>query len=118
MIRRLEQSAGNILGFSIAGEITDEEYTRMVSELRDAIAMHDSIRLLLRVKDISPKSVFSGFEERYDFITKHADDVERIALVTDSIAGDLFSLTSGMLSDIEVESFDREEEDKAWAWLK
>lgn len=117
MIRKLEQSHDNILGFSAAGDISEEDYTRAASLMRDVLAQHDDIRLLFRLEDISAKSFFTGMDERIDFVKTHGDDIQRIAVVSDGVAEKLFSFASGLFSDIEIDNFDPADEEKAWAWL-
>lgn len=118
MIRKLEQSEGTVIGFSVSGDVGDEEYTRMISQMRDEIAKHDTIRVLLRIDDVSPKSFLTGLRERFDFATDHADDIDRIAVVTDSAAAGLFGAVSGLVPHIDIDVFSTEEEEKAWKWLQ
>lgn len=118
MIRKLEQSHDQIIGFSVSGELTDDEYATAISQMRDQIAQHGTIRVLFRVHEVSPKSLLSGLKERADFLGSNADDVDRIAVVADGIAGDLLSLAGNLLPDVEVTRFDPDDEEKAWAWLE
>jgi hypothetical protein len=118
MIRRLEQSHDHVIGYSVSGDVSDEEYTQAASELRDDIARFGKIRVLFRLSDISLSSFFTALDDRFRFIKEHRDDIERIAVVTDDTASELLSKAAKSLPAIEVETFSREDESKAWTWLE
>lgn len=63
MIRKLENSHDNVIGYSVAGDVSEEEYRRTASDLRDQIALHGKVRLLFRVSDISPQSFVTAWLE-------------------------------------------------------
>lgn len=118
MLRQLEASHDHIVGYSLAGDVTDEEYAQAASELRDAIARFGRIRLLFRLTDLSIQSFFTALDERFRFVQEHADDVERVAIVSDDVASELLSRLGAGLAGIEVRHFARDDEQKAWAWLE
>ena len=117
-MRRLERSEGNVVGYSLSGEVSDEEFTQAASELKDDIAREGSIRVLFRLRDISLSSFTNAVQERFDFLTEHTDDLERVAVVTDDTATKLLSSVADLLPDVETETYEPEDEDKAWAWLE
>lgn len=118
MIRKLEQSHGNVIGYSIGGEVTEDEYRQTASELRDAIAMHGTIRLLFRINDVSATSFFKALDDRVEFATTHGDQIDRIAIVTGETATEWLTKLGDRLSALDIEHFDPAEEDKAWAWIE
>ena len=118
MKRRLEKTHDNVIGYSLAGEVTDSEYEQLLSELRDEVAKHGKIRLLFRLQDLSAKSFFSALDERFQFFSDHRDDVERVAIVSDeSGMGFLSSVGDSMLPG-ETDHFSGGDESEAWAWLE
>lgn len=117
MIRKLEKSHDNVIGYSVAGDVSDEEYRHTASEMRDQIALHGKVRLLFRVSDISPQSFVRALDERFRFAADHKDDIERMAMVTDDTATEWLTRLGGILAPIDVEHFRVDDEDKAWAWL-
>lgn len=118
MLRRLEKSHDNVVGYSMAGEATDEEIRQTMSEMRDDISLHGKIRVLFRVSDISPKSFFTAMEERFKFAQEHGDDIERVAVVSDEPGSEWMTKLGGVLQPMEVRHFSRNEEQEAWAWLE
>ena len=118
MMRRLEQSHANVIGYSLADTVTEEDYTTLASELRDEIARHGRIRLLFRLSDLSLSSFFTALDERLRFVKDHHDDIERVAVVTDDTATELLSRVGEAVPGVETETFKLDEESKAWAWLE
>lgn len=118
MMRRLEQSHDNIIGYSVSGDVTEDDYTLAASQLRDAIAQHGSIRVLFRLSDMSMSSFFTAMDERMRFLKDHGDDIERIAIVTDDTATGMLSRVGQAITPAETETFSPEEESKAWSWLE
>jgi hypothetical protein len=118
MIRRLEKSHDEVVGYSLAGEVTDDEYTQMASELRDDLARFGTIRLLFRLSDLSLSSFFSALDERIRFVKENQDQIERVAIVTDDTAAGVLSKAAESLGRIDIETFSQEDEAKAWAWLE
>jgi hypothetical protein len=118
MIRRLEQSHDHVIGYSLAGDVTEDEYTQAASELRDDIARHGKVRLLFRLKDLSLSSFFAALDDRFRFVNDHQDDIERVAVVSDDTGSGLLARAAKGLSGIEIETFPHDDESKAWAWLE
>ncbi len=101
MIRRLEQSHDNVIGYSLSGDVSEDEYTQAASELRDEIARHGKVRLLFRLSDLSLSSFFSALDDRFRFVKEHKDDIERVAVVTDDTATEVLAKVSGVLPDVQ-----------------
>src|SRR5918999_6488585 len=90
MIRRLDVSSGNVLGWEVTGKVTEEEEVRALSEeFKAAIAEHGKVRVLVRMHQI-PRMGLGAWVEDFK-LTPYAKDVERYAIVSDS---NLFEWTS------------------------
>lgn len=116
-MRRLEQSHDNVIGYSLAGDVTEDEYKQAASELRDELARHGKIRLLFRLKDFSLSNFFTALDERFRFVREHSDDIERVAIVTDDTGAEMLAKVSKAVGPVEMETYSSDEEPKAWAWL-
>lgn len=117
MMRRLEKSHDQVIGYSLSGEVTEDDYIQVASELRDAIAEHGAIRVLFRLSDLELSSFFTALDERLEFVRENRDDVERVAVVTDDTAMELVS-KAAKAAPVELETFSSDDESKAWAWLE
>lgn len=118
MIRRLERSHDAIIGYSLSGDVSEEEFTQTASELRDDIARHGQIRLLFRLSDLSLWDFFTALDERFRFVNEHQQNIERVAIVTDDTAAEMVGKVVEALPAITAETFSKDEEAKAWAWLE
>ena len=118
MMRRLERSEGKVVGYSLSGEVSDEEFTQAASELKDDIAREGSIRVLFRLRDISLTSFANAVQERFEFLRNHADDLERVAIVTDDTTTKVLGSIADLLPDVETETYSHDDESEAWAWLE
>lgn len=118
MLRRLEKSHDHLIGYSLADDVSDNEYRQLASELRDEIARHDRIRLLFRLSNLSVGSFFTALDERLKFMQEHAADIERVAVVTDDTAADLLARLGDVIPGTETKTFSTDDEDQAWAWLE
>src|ERR671913_673766 len=89
MIRRLEESSDNVLGWEVTGKVTEEEVRTLSEEFKAAIAEHGKVRVLVRMRRI-PRMGLGAWVEDFK-LTPYAKDVERYAIVSDS---NLFEWTS------------------------
>lgn len=118
MMRRLERSEGKVVGYSLSGEVSDQEFTQATSELKDDIAREGTIRVLFRLRDISLTSFTNAASERFRFLDEHADDVERVAIVTDDTPAQLLGKLADVLPDVQTRTYSHDDETEAWAWLE
>src|SRR3712207_9312585 len=89
MIRRLEETSGNVLGWEATGKVTEEEVRTLSEEFKTAIAEHGKVRVLVRMRRI-PRMELAAWVEDFK-LTPYAKDVERYAIVSDT---NLFEWTS------------------------
>jgi hypothetical protein len=116
MIRRLEESSGNVLGWEVAGKVTEEEVRTLSEEFKAAIAEHGKVRVLIRMRRL-PRMELAAWVEDFK-LTPYAKDVERYAIVSDS---NLFEWTSKIAEAFiggEVRSFEDSRYEEAWRWLR
>lgn len=107
-----------MVGYSVSGDATEDEYIQVASELRDDIARQGSIRILFRLSDVSFSSFFTGLDEHFRFVSEHQDDLERVAIVTDGAATGLLAKATEAMPGMDVQTFSSDDEPKAWAWLE
>src|ERR687897_370809 len=89
MIRRLEESSGNVLGWEVTGKVTEEEVRTRSEDFKAAIAEHGKVRVLIQMRRI-PRMELAAWVEDFK-LTPYAKNVERYAIVSDS---NLFEWTS------------------------
>jgi hypothetical protein len=116
MIRRLEESSGNVLGWAVTDKVTEEEVQTLSEEFKGAIAEHGKVRVLIRMRRI-PRMGLAAWVEDFK-LTPYAKDVERYAIVSDS---NLFEWTSKIAEAFiggEVRRFEDSRYEEAWRWVR
>ena len=116
MIRRLEESSANVLGWEVTGKVTEQEVRTLSEEFKAAIAEHGKVRVLLRMRRL-PCMGLSAWVEDFK-LTPYAKDVERYAIVSDS---NLFEWTSKIAEAFisgEVRRFEDTRYEEAWRWVR
>ncbi len=115
MIKKLEQSSGKVIGFSLSGKLHDEDYHAFVPQVERVIEREGTARLLAHFHDFHGWDLHALWDD-IKFSTKHCNDVERIAMVGDSTWQEWMSKVCKPFTKAKVEYFDNL--DAAWAWLK
>jgi hypothetical protein len=116
MIRRLEESSGNVLGWEATRKVTEEEVRTLSEEFKAAIAEHGKVRVLVRMRQI-PRMELAAWVEDFK-LTPYAKDVERYAIVSDT---NLFEWTSKIAEAFvggEVRRFEDSRYEEAWRWVR
>lgn len=119
MIEILSESERDTLAVVISGKLTEDDYKKLEPEL-DLRAGHDQdFDLVVELKDVEGMDA-SAIRQNLDFTQKYSDDIDHLALVTDSGVWEGFSKFLGKpvgeAVGVEVEHFsDRVD---AWKWIR
>ncbi|MDF2704155.1 MAG: hypothetical protein K0S10_3101 [Rubrobacteraceae bacterium] len=116
MIRRLDESSGNVLGWEVTDKVTEEEVRTLSEEFKAAIAEHGKVRVLIRMRRI-PRMGLAAWVEDFK-LTPYAKDIERYAIVSDS---NIFEWTSNVAEAFiggEVRRFEDSRYEEAWRWVR
>ena len=98
------------------GEVTQEDYDRVVPRLEQLIDEHGKIRVLLDVtqfKGATPGALWRDLK----FDAKHLRDVEKMAVVEDEGWEDAAAQLAEPLTGAEVKTFGPDQADKARNWV-
>ena len=116
MIRRLDESSGNVLGWEVTGEVTEEEVRTISEEFKAAVAEHGKVRALVRMRRIPRMGLGAWVEDLK--LTPYARDVERYAIVSDGELFDWAAKIGGAFTGGEVKHFEDSRYEEAWRWLR
>ncbi len=117
MYQQLSGSSGKLLGFKISDGVTGEDVRRIGAITAQEIAASGKIRLLVEIegfRHMEPEALL----EKLKFVTDHAKDIERIAVLSDRVWIKSWVKVGGLPTYTEVEHFDRSEIEAAWKWLE
>jgi hypothetical protein len=117
MYKLLSESTGNLLGFKIGEDITAEDVHEMGKIMADATAASGKIRLLIEIegfRHMEPEALV----EKMKFARDHAQDIEKMAVVSDRTWIKSWLKIGGLFTHKEAEHFNRSEMEDAWKWLR
>jgi hypothetical protein len=115
VIEQLPHDHENVLGFTISGDVTREDYEILVPAVRDMVGTHGSARLLLDLTHFHWEKV-SAWGSDMKFGHEFHDAIERLAIVGDHqweswlafFVKPFYARDAGFFSD----------RDSGWAWLE
>ena len=117
MLKRLNGSSGNVLGFKIGEDTTSEDVLDISRIMSETIAASGKIRLLVEIegfRHMEPEVLL----EQLRFVGDHAEDIERVAVLSDRVWIKSWVKVGGLPTHAEVEHFDRHEMEAAWRWVR
>jgi len=117
MFTQLSGSSGNVLGFKIGEDTTDEEVRDMDTIMSATIAASGKIRLLVEVagfRHMEPDFLL----EKLKFATDHAGEIERMAVLGNRVWIKSWVMVGALSTHTEVVYFDRTDVEAAWQWVR
>jgi hypothetical protein len=117
MFERLSGGSGTVLEFKISDKIMGEDLHRMGAIMAEAIAASGKIRLLIEIegfRHMEPNALL----EKLKFAKDHAENIERMAVLSDRVWIKSWLKVGGLRTHTEVEHFDRSEMEAAWEWVR
>jgi len=115
MIVRLDNSAGNIIGYKVSGIVGPEDYDIIVPEVTALVKEYEKIRLLLDVEDVEWERI-TAWAKDIGFGLEFRDKIEKLAIVTDKDWEKKFMELAAPFYAVEARTFPSP--DLAWAWLQ
>ena len=115
MITAMARSSGNVLGFSISGDVTRADYGTLVPAVAAAVKEHGSVRLLLDLTGFHWEKV-SAWGADLHFGKEFHDKIDKMAIVGDKKWEKHLTALCAPFYSREAEFF--ETDDDAWAWLE
>jgi hypothetical protein len=120
MIERLAESSGNVIGFRLAGRLTEADYLDILTpEIEKSIHEYSRINVLLLMENFEGWTVGGAWE---DFtLGPKFRDVEKLAVVVDKTWDEwmtwLFRVFTAV-TGTKLRFFRKERLTEAWDWLK
>ncbi|MFC7199638.1 STAS/SEC14 domain-containing protein [Halospeciosus flavus] len=117
MYEKLDRSEGRVVGYEVRDELTEEELEEILLDLEEVIIEEGSVRILVHVPSF-PSPDLDALDEDIGFWLEHGDDIDRYAIVGDSKLVEWVTELEDRLTDIDLQYFEEEDLDEAWAWLE
>jgi len=117
MYTQLSGSSGNILGFKIIDYTTPDDVREISRIMSEAIAEWRKIRLLVEIEGFRHMER-EDLLEKLRFAVDHEPEIERMAVLSNRTWIKAWVKVGGLLSNTEMEHFDRNEMEAAWEWIR
>ena len=119
MIEVMAESQGNIIGVKIRGKLTTQEYEEIwMPKVEGVIQAHGKIRCYCLIEDDFQGAEAGAIWDDTKFGLKHRRDFEKVAMVGGKKWMEWLMKIFGPLVSGEIKSFRREQDQKAWDWIK
>jgi predicted DNA-binding protein (UPF0278 family) len=116
MLKKLDEGTGNVLGYEAKERIAEKEFENLSEEVKEVVAEHGKVRLLLRMNEI-PKMGLGAIAEDLKLMP-YANDIERYAIVGDSAVVTWAEKLGGSSIAGEVKHFEDARYEEAWRWVQ
>ncbi|MGB3682497.1 MAG: STAS/SEC14 domain-containing protein [Rubrobacteraceae bacterium] len=116
MLRRLDNGTGNVLGYEVKERITDKEFENLSREVKEIVAEHGKVRLLVRMDEI-PKVGLDAMMEDLK-LAPYANDIERYAVVGDASFLEWAQSLGDVFISGEIKHFKDSQYEEAWSWVQ
>jgi len=117
MVKKLEQSSGNIIGFEMSGKLHDDDYKVFVPAVEEVLKKAGRARILASFHDFHGWDLHAAWDD-LKFGSKHVIDIEKIALVGDKQWEQWMAKLCKPFTVAKVKYFDAAEIETAWQWLR
>ena len=121
MIERLRESSGGVLGFKIAGKLTDHDIQEFDQQVAFLIGerKHKPIGILIDLAAMQGAELKARWDE-LRFLQKHTDHIARMAVVGAGKWEEILAILTAGAAILEAETryFDESQSLHAWQWVR
>jgi len=113
----LDSPDQNIYGIELSDTLTEDDLEGLLDHIEEPLEKYTTVRFLFKVDDVDGWDP----EERWEdlaFDLRHVRDVDKIAILGDDMWEPLVDKIHFMFPESHVESFEDDDEDDAWSWVR
>jgi hypothetical protein len=115
MVKILGKSKGNVFGFKIIGELTDEDMNRITPMMIDSIKDYGSVNMLIDMTEYGKQST-SRFFDDISLAIGYRNDIDRISIVGNKLWQKILAKTASVFFKGQ-RYFEADSMDDAWKWV-
>ena len=112
MLKRLDEGTGNVLGYEVKERITDKEFQNLSEQVKEVVAEHGKVRLLVRMNEIPNVGLGAMAEDLK--LAPYVNSIERYAIVGDASFLEWADSLGNMVFGGEVKHFEDSQYEEAW----
>ena len=116
MIDILPSPAGNLVKLRVSGQLTKQDYDRLVPVLETHINKYGKLKLYCEVENLQMPTLPAIWQDlKFDF--KHYNDFTRVAMVGEPEWMAALTKLAAPVIPADIRVFERDEKDAAMLWL-
>jgi hypothetical protein len=117
MYEKMAESSGNIVGYKVAGTITDADNKNLATEVKTLVDKQGHVRVMFDMSQFKwEKAEAWGSDIRFGHEFK--DKIDKMAVVGDKTWEKLVAQLAKHFYARDAKYFKSADVDKAWAWLR
>jgi hypothetical protein len=117
MIKKLDQSSGNVLGFKVSGDVVKADYDTLVPAVEAALKTNGKVMVLLDMTEFKwEKAEAWGADLKFGHEFHHK--ISKMAIIGDKNWEKWLTKLAEPFYAKEAKFFYPEETDRAWAWMR
>lgn len=113
----IETPERNIVGLKLSGTLTEEDLDALVPHLKHEIERLTTARLFFELDDVDGWEPESRWHDEFAFDVRHARDVDKIAVVSDTPWETWTDTLTGLFRRATIRTFPSDERGDALGWL-
>jgi hypothetical protein len=117
MIEKMAESSGNVIGYKAIGNITAEDYRKMVPEVKALVEKEGNIRMLIDLTDFKWEKIEAWLPD-LEFGLEFHHEVQKMAYVGDKTWEKWISHLGKPFYAKDAKFFHSADIGKAWSWLR
>ena len=117
MLKKMDEGAGNIIGFQAIGNLAKEDFATLAEEVKAVIDKTGSARLLIDF-ELYVHEKTSAWAADLKFAEKYHGTIEKLAIVGDRNSQKDIAKHAAHFYAHETQFFSVFDRDSAWFWLK
>jgi hypothetical protein len=117
MFEKMNESAGNVVGYRTTGRITKDDYKSLVPEVEALVEQEGNIRLLLDMEQFEGEEV-KAWGADLKFGLEFRKKIEKLAIVGNKRWEKWLTAVADPFYAQEAEYFTTDDRDAAWSWLR
>lgn len=117
MFKKMDESAGNVLGYQVIGDISKEDYATLVPEVQAVVDEQGSVKLLLDMEQFKSEKP-EAWGSDFSFGHTYRKQIEKMAIVGDKKWEKGLAKLAEPFYAREAQYFHTADIADAWSWLK
>ncbi len=117
MFKKLAESSGWVVGYSVAGKLTPADYQRLTIEFETLVEEEGKVRLLLMLDEFQEAELTALWDD-FKFGAAYNKNIDRLALVGDNQWEAWLAAVSSPFFTGKTKYFHSDNRRQAWEWLR